>query len=52
MKKANTVRFVCRPIGAELTAEVAFNDAKAVLEFLMTTEAQLGDAVGLDASDD
>jgi hypothetical protein len=51
-EKANTVRFVCRPIGHELTAEVAFNDAKAVLEFLMTTEAQLGDAVGLDASDE
>ena len=51
-EKANTVRFVCRGVAPELTAEVAFNDAKAVLEFLLTTEAQLADAVGLDSSDD
>jgi hypothetical protein len=51
-EKANTVRFLCRPIGGDLTAEVAFNDAKSVLEFLMTTEAQLADAVGLDAGND
>ena len=49
--KANTLRFLSRPISAELTAEAAFNDAKNVLEFLMTTEASLADAVGLDSDD-
>lgn len=46
--KANTVRFVSRPIGAEVTAEAAFNDVKLVLEFLLTAESALADAVGLD----
>jgi hypothetical protein len=50
--KANTVRFVSRALGAELTAEVAYNDTKTVLEFLLTTETGLGEAVGLDTSDD
>ncbi len=51
--KANTVRFVSRPLGSELTAESAFNDVKTVLEFLLTVESQLAEAVGLDiASDD
>ena len=47
--KANTVRFVSRPLGADVTAEAAFNDVKVVLEFLLTTESQLAEAVGLDA---
>jgi hypothetical protein len=47
--KANTVRFVSRPIGPEVTAETAFNDVKTVLEFLLTIEGPLGEAVGLDA---
>lgn len=47
--KANTVRFVSRPLGPDVTAESAFNDIKSVLEFLLTVETQLGDAVGLDA---
>lgn len=51
-EKANTVRFVSRALGAEMTAEVAFNDTKAVLEFLLTTETGLGEAVGLDTADD
>jgi hypothetical protein len=50
--KANTVRFLSRPITPELTAEAAFNDIKQVLEFLLTAEAALAEAVGLDASDD
>ncbi len=51
--KANTVRFVSRTLGPELTAETAFNDVKTVLEFLLTVESQLAEAVGLDiASDD
>lgn len=47
--KANTVRFVSRPLSAELTAEVAFNDVKSVLEFLMTADNALAEAIGLDA---
>ncbi len=50
--KANTVRFVSRPVGVELTAEVAYNDTKTVLEFLLTTETGLADAVGLDSGGD
>ena len=46
--KANTVRFLSRRVAAELTGEVAFNDTKTVLEFLMTTEAALAEAIGLD----
>jgi hypothetical protein len=46
--KANTVRFLSRPLSSDLTAETAFNDVKAVLEFLMTVESQLGEAVGYD----
>src|SRR5262245_47478798 len=45
--KANTVRFVSRPLNVDVTAESAFNDVKTVLEFLLTVEAQLGEAVGL-----
>lgn len=46
--KANTVRFLSRPIAQELTAEVAFNDVKQVLEFLMTAENSLAEAIGLE----
>ncbi len=49
--KANTIKFVSRPIGTDVTAETAFNDVKAVLEFLLTVETQLADAVGLEADD-
>ncbi len=52
LDRSNTVRFISRPISPELTAEVAFNDTKNVLEFLLTTEAGLADAVGLDAGAD
>jgi hypothetical protein len=48
--KANTVRFLSRPVGPELTGEVAFNDTKTVLEFLLTPECEAGlaEAVGLE----
>ena len=49
--KANTVQFLGRLLSVELTAETAFNDVKNVLEFLMTTETALADAVGLEAED-
>jgi hypothetical protein len=48
-EKANTVRFLMRPIGGDLTAEAAYNDVKAVLEFVMSADAALAEAVGLDA---
>jgi hypothetical protein len=47
--KAHTVRFIARPLQSDVTAEVAFNDVKVVLEFLLTVEHALADAVGLDA---
>ena len=47
--KANTVRFAARPLAPDVTAEAAFNDVKAVLEFLLTVETPLAEAVGLDA---
>ncbi len=50
--KANTVRFVSRALGPDVTAETAFNDVKTVLEFLLTVEAQLAEAVGLDIATD
>lgn len=46
--KSNTVRFLSRPVGNDLTAEMAFNDTKTVLEFLMTTESGLAEAIGLE----
>lgn len=47
--RANTVRFMSRSVSSDLTAEMAFNDAKDVLEFLLTAEAGLADAIGLEA---
>ena len=46
--RANTVRFISRALNGDVTAEVAFNDIKVVLEFLLTLETALADAVGLD----
>lgn len=48
--KENTVRFVARPLNRELTLELAFNDVKAVLEFLLSSEQPLAEAVGKDLS--
>ena len=50
--KANTIKFVSRALGPEVTAETAFSDVKMVLEFLLTVEMQLADAVGFEADDD
>ena len=47
--KANTVRFVSRAISSDVTAETSFNDVKTVLEFLLTVESAIGEAVGLDS---
>jgi hypothetical protein len=50
--KTNTVRFVLRPVSSDLTAEVAFNDSKRVLEFMLTSDASLAEAVGFDPDED
>jgi hypothetical protein len=49
MEKANTVLLAARPLGAEVV-DNAFNDVKSALEFLLTIESPLGDAVGFDAA--
>lgn len=46
--KANTVLFVQRPVAVELTADVAFNDLKLVLETLLAAGAALAEAVGFE----
>lgn len=45
--KANTVRFVLRPL-SETTSDVAFNDAKEALEFLLGCETAVAESVGVD----
>lgn len=50
--KANTVRFLSRSLSSDLTAEIAFNDVKQVLEFVLGAEATLADAIGADTGDD
>jgi hypothetical protein len=47
-ERANTVRFVARPLDASLASQVAFDDIKKILEFLLATGGPLGEAVGLD----
>lgn len=46
--RANTVRFVARSLDASLASQVAFDDVKKILEFLLATGGPLGEAVGLD----
>jgi hypothetical protein len=46
------VRFVLRPVDKALTPDLAFNDAKQVLEFMLTADAPVADAVGLDLPED
>jgi hypothetical protein len=48
--KENMVRFLARPLNREITLELAFNDVKTVLEFLMSSEIPLAEAVGKDLS--
>jgi hypothetical protein len=50
--KTNTVRFVLRPVDKALTPDLAFNDTKQVLEFMLTADAPVADAVGLDLPED
>jgi hypothetical protein len=52
LARSNQVRFVQRPLDKDLSAEIAFNDAKQVLEFLLSTDTALAEAVGLDPVDD
>ena len=50
--RSNAIRFVQRPLNKELTVEMAFNNVKQVLEFLLSTDTALAEAVGLDPIDD
>jgi len=50
--KTNTIRFVLRPVSPDLTTEVAFNDSKQVLEFMLTADASLADAVGFEPDEE
>ena len=47
-ERANTVRFVCRPVAKEVTLELVFSDLKTILEFLLTAADPLAEAVGVD----
>ena len=47
--KANTVRFVSRKLSNELSAETAFNDAKAVLDFAINADAVIASVVGVES---
>ena len=46
--KSNTVRFVSRPMDAELTAESVFNNVKCVLELVLGEDTAFAEAIGLD----
>src|SRR5262245_2943828 len=50
--KTNTIRFVLRPVSPDLTTEVAFNDSTQVLEFMLTADASLAEAVGFDPDEE
>jgi len=43
--KSNTVRFVSRPMDAELTAESAFKHVKCVLEVVLGVDPALAEAI-------
>lgn len=47
-EKANTIRFVARPVAKDLTSAAAFADVKTVLEFLLSADAALAESVGVD----
>lgn len=46
--KANTVCFVSRPLDPELTPDLAYNDVKQVLDFILKSDASMAGAIGLD----
>lgn len=48
LDKDNTVRFVSRPVNAELTPEIAYSDIKMVLDFLLEADDALAAAVGIE----
>ena len=50
--KANTVRFVQRPVSQELSGENAFGDIKQVLENVLAADRLLAEAVGIDQVED
>jgi hypothetical protein len=46
--KSNTILFAQRPVGAELTVNVAFNDMKIVLEALLKAGPAVAESVGFE----
>lgn len=50
-QRENSICFVRRPLDGSLNAEIAFNDVKDVLEYLLSTDSVLAEAVGLDPED-
>ena len=46
--RANTVRFVQRPLDEGMKPEAAFNDVKGIFEFILTADGSLAEAVGID----
>lgn len=50
-ERANTVRFVSRPVGKDLSLEVLVGDVKTVLEFLLKLGEPLAEVVGFDEPD-
>ncbi len=51
-EKANILRFVSRALDADLTHQVAFSDVKQIFEFLLATEADLAEAIGLYSTEE
>jgi hypothetical protein len=51
-EKANTIKFVSRPVDRELTSEMAFGDLKMVLEYVLAADGVLATTVGLDLTVD
>jgi hypothetical protein len=50
--RTNTLTFVQREPNADLTLDIACEDVRTTLDFLMTVDAALAEAVGLDAAAD
>ena len=46
--KSNTILFAQRPVGTELSGDVAFNDVKFVLEALLNAGPAVAESVGFE----
>ncbi len=48
LERANTVRFVQRSVDSNLTTESAYGDVKTILEFIISSDQAIAEAVGLE----